>query len=144
MTIVPIGGDCVWTGAEMAGASRWIRDLSPTSLAEIDAALRDAQRRGLAWSAITAADFPLPQTQALFSDVRDELETGCGMVKLRGLPVERYSEDELRLIWFGLGANLGRPVFQNCRGELMRAIRDEASVGNTDLGQRYGKVETGG
>jgi hypothetical protein len=62
------------------------------------------------------------------------------MVKLRGLPVERYSEDELRTIWLGLGANLGRPVFQNSRGELMRAIRDEGG----DLGQRYGKVETGG
>src|SRR5262249_27475958 len=33
-----------------------------------------------------------------------------------------------------------RPVFQNCRGELMRAIRDEGA----DIGQRYGKVETGG
>jgi len=35
-------------------------------------------------------------------------------------------------------------VFQNCRGELMRAIRDEARDGGADLGQRYGKVETGG
>ena len=39
----------------------------------------------------------------------------------RGLPVERYSEDELRQIYFGIGANLGRPVFQNRTGELMRA-----------------------
>ncbi len=61
------------------------------------------------------------------------------MVKLRGLPVERYTPDELRRIWFGIGCHLGRPVFQNRRGELMREIRDEGS----EAGQRYGQVTTG-
>jgi hypothetical protein len=58
-------------------------------------------------------------------------------MKLRGLPVARYGEDELRQIYFGIGANLGRPVFQNRTGELMRAIRDEGG----DLGKRYGQIE---
>ena len=54
------------------------------------------ERRGLAWHEIKRADFPLPGLAALLSDIREELENGCGMVKLRGLPVERYSEDQLR------------------------------------------------
>ena len=57
------------------------------------------------------------------------------MIKLRGLPVARYTEEELRCIWFGLGVNLGAPVFQNRRGELMQAIRDEGA----DVGRRYGQ-----
>jgi hypothetical protein len=61
-------------------------------------------------------------------------------VQLKGLPVARYSEDDLRRLYFGLGAHLGWPVYQNRRGELMRAIRDEGA----DVGQRYGQIETAG
>jgi hypothetical protein len=61
------------------------------------------------------------------------------MAKLRGLPVERYSAEELRQIWFGIGCHLGQPVYQNRTGELMRAIQDEGSV----VGERYGQVRDG-
>src|SRR5262249_12258399 len=104
---------------------------------EIDAALADVERRGTAWHAITRADFPLPGMTALLDDMREELENGSGMLKLRGLPVARYSEDQLRKLYFGLGANLGTPVSQNRSGEMMRAIRDEGG----DVGSRYGQIE---
>ncbi len=138
----PITGACVWHGRDMATSRRWIRTLAPETIAEIDAALRAVRRRGLAWHAVTRGDFPLPRTEALLDDIRAELETGSGMLLLRGLPAARYSEDELRCLWMGLGANLGTPVYQNRSGELMRAIRDEAAV--TDLGATYGKVEGAG
>ena len=140
----PIAGACVWHGRDMAKSRRWIRALAPDTLAEIDAALRAVRRRGLAWHAIARDDFPLPRSAGLLDDVRGELEDGSGLMLLRGLPVSRYSEDELRCLWMGLGANLGTPVFQNCRGELMRSIRDEAAAQGTDLGAKYGKVEGAG
>jgi hypothetical protein len=136
----PITGTCVWSGSEMARSRRWIRDWPPDALAEIGAVLAAVRRRDIPWHAITRADFPLPGLSGLLSDVAEELESGCGMVKLRGLPVGRYSEEDLRALWFGLGANLGRPVFQNCRGELMRAIRDEG----TEIGARYGQIDQKG
>jgi hypothetical protein len=83
-------------------------------------------------------NFPLPGLEPLFDELREELENGSGMMKLRGLPVGRYAEDSLRRIYFGLACHLGTPVFQNRRGELMRDIRDEGG----DLGARYGQVET--
>jgi hypothetical protein len=140
----PIEGACVWHGRDMAASRRWIRALAPETVAEIDAALRGVRRRGIAWHAVAREDFPLPRTQALLDGIRAELEDGGGMVLLRGLPVSRYSEDELRCLWMGLGANLGTPVFQNRSGELMRAIRDEAAAQGTDLGAAYGKVEGAG
>jgi hypothetical protein len=143
-TPAPIAGACVWHGRDMAKSRRWIRALAPDAVAEIDAALRAVRRRRLAWPAIAREDFPLPRTQALLADIRDELENGSGMVLLRGLPVARYSEEELRCLWMGIGANLGTPVFQNNRGELMRAIRDEAGAAGTDLGATYGQVQGAG
>ncbi len=137
----PIMGACVWQGRDMARSSRWIRDLTPGVLAEIDSALDSVRGRGIAWQSITRADFPLSKTVGLLEDVAAELETGCGMIKLRGLPVAQYSDRDLRCIWFGLGAHLGTLVFQNCRGELMRDIRDEGA----DVGRRYGQIaRTGG
>lgn len=136
---IPLTGACVWTGAEIARSSRWLRDLPPQAPAEIDAAIAGARRRGLGWPAITRQDFPLPTLAPLLADIADELETGCGMVKLRGFPIERYDPETLRLAYAGLASHLGSPVFQNRRGELMRDIRDEGG----DLGRRYGQIESG-
>jgi hypothetical protein len=139
-TPAPIAGASVWHGRDMAQSRRWVRVLAPETVAEIDAALHAVRRRGLAWDAVARADFPLPRAAALLDDIRDELENGSGMVLLRGLPAAHYSEDELRCLWMGLGANLGTPVYQNRSGEVMRAIRDEAAAAGTDLGAAYGQV----
>jgi hypothetical protein len=132
-------GPAAWLGKDMAASPAWVRDLSAEAVAEIDAALRVVQARGLPWRAITRADFPLPTLGPLLAGVADELEQGCGMVKLRGLPVGRYDEDELRQIYVGIASHVGHLVFQNRRGELMRDIRDEGA----EAGRRYGQVQTG-
>lgn len=125
-------GACVWTGADMSNSTRWIRDL-PASLAEaIDRAVHAVE--GMDWKAITRADFPLPASEAFFDDVREELENGSGMVKIRGIEVAKYTPSQLRRMWFGLGTHLGKPLFQNRNGELMREIRDEGG----DIGKKYG------
>jgi Taurine catabolism dioxygenase TauD, TfdA family len=136
-TPTPITGPCAWHGHDMARSTRWVRDLTPVHVAELDAALGAVERRGLAWYEIRRRDFPLRSLRSLLHDVADELENGSGMMKLRGLPVARYTQAQLRQIYFGLGANLGTPVFQNRSGELMRLIRDEGA----GVGERYGQVE---
>ncbi len=137
----PIAGACAWLGTDIAKSERWIRHLPQGAIDEIDRALIEAKRRGVAWSDVNRTNFPLPGMTALFDDVRDELENGSGMVQLRGLPVARYEEEDLRRIWFGIGANLGTPLNQNKSGELMRAIRDEG--GTALAGQRYGQIDEG-
>lgn len=132
----PITGPCAWIGKDMAHSPRWVRTLDAGAVAKIDAALENV--RGLDWRAVTRAGFPLPGLESLFKDITEELENGSGMVKLRGLPVARYSPEDLRRIWFGIGCHVGTPVFQNRRGELMRDIRDE---GAENAAQRYGEVE---
>ncbi|MBL8701666.1 MAG: TauD/TfdA family dioxygenase [Alphaproteobacteria bacterium] len=123
----------------MAGSPRWRRALDPAQVAALERALADAQRRGENWKSLTARTFPLPELAPLVADIRDELENGSGILKLSGVPVAGKSLDALRLLYFGLGRHVGTPVFQNRRGELMRAIRDEGG----DLGARYGQVKTG-
>ncbi len=134
----PIRGPCAWRGDDMARSTRWIRRLGASDRDEIDAALGAARSQGLPWQETTRERFPLTTLDAALAEIAQELEEGCGLVNLRGLPVERYTPDELRQIWFGLGSHLGRPVFQNRPGELMREIRDEGR----GVRDRYGQIPT--
>jgi hypothetical protein len=133
----PLTGPSTWTGAEIKNSKRWIRDMPASAVAELDAALAHVKKKGLEWSQITRKDFPIGGLDGLLADIADELENGVGIMKLRGFPVDRYSEDDLRKIYFGLGTHLGTPVFQNRSGELMRAIRDEGA----HVGRTYGETK---
>jgi hypothetical protein len=137
ITRMPLSGHAVWRGDEIKTSKRWIRDLPASAAAELDAALVAVKQKGLDWSQITRENFPLSSLDHLLADIADELERGTGIMKLRGFPVERYDEDDLRKIYFGLGTHLGTPVFQNRSGELMRAIRDEGA----HVGRTYGETK---
>jgi len=128
----PITGPEAWLGRDMASSSQWIRPFAPREIDEIDAALRAVQRQGLAWPKFGRDDFPLPTFSRELTAVLDELENGRGFVLLRGFPVERYTEDELRNVYWGVGAHLGHHRYQNALGELIGEVRDE--------NRRYGEV----
>jgi hypothetical protein len=129
-----IGRD-VWHGRAMAESTRWRRRWPDFTADAIDTALATSRPRAQTWQDMTRSDFPLPSLRVFFDDVADELENGCGMVNIAGLPVARWSLEDLQRIYFGIGLHLGRPVFQNRRGELMRLIRDE---GRAQAAARYG------
>ena len=133
----PLTGPAVWRGEDIKNSTRWIRDLPASAVAELEAALAAVKRKGLEWSQIRREDFPLEGFDGLLADIAEELENGCGIMKLRGFPVDRYDEDDLRRLYFGLGTHLGMPVFQNRSGELMRAIRDEGA----HVGRTYGETQ---
>src|SRR5262245_2844982 len=112
----PFDGPEVWTGAELAEADDWRFRLTPAMVAEIAGALAAVKRRGLAWDALERADFPLPRTAPLLAEIVRFLEQGRGLAKLSGLPVERYDDQDLRRLWYGLGLQLGTPVSQSRAG----------------------------
>jgi Taurine catabolism dioxygenase TauD, TfdA family len=121
----PIAGPMVWRGDDLARSTDWIRTLTAAELDELDAALRAVQRRGLDWREVTRDHFAIPRLAHTLSEVSRELEDGRGLVLLRRIPVERYTEDELRIVYWGLGLHLGTPRYQNAQGELIGDVRDE-------------------
>jgi Taurine catabolism dioxygenase TauD, TfdA family len=125
MTAQPISGRVAWRGEDLAASSDWIRMVTTAEVDELDRALRAVQRRGLAWRELTREDFSIPRFSAALAEVREELENGRGVVLLRRIPVERYSEDELRILYWGIGLHTGTPRYQNPKGELIGDVRDE-------------------
>lgn len=132
----PLGGRLVWSGADLAQDRSWCRTWTSDELADFDRSLDRARRSGLTWQTATRDNFRLEAAATTLAEAARELEEGRGLVRLSGLPVQRYGEDELRLLWMGLGQALGTPVFQDCQGQMMRDIRDQGG----DLGARHGRL----
>lgn len=122
----PITGPTAWRGVDMIDQAGWITLLSAQADDEIDAALLAV--KSIAWRDITRDDFPLPEFSAVLDHLAEEIEHGRGFVRLRGLPVERYGDDDLRKMLWGIGAYLGTALYQNARGELIGEVRDEIKV----------------
>jgi hypothetical protein len=120
----PICDPGAWIGRELQRDSSWIHQLSAQSLKEIDYALETVKRSG-ARIPFARDAFPLPHVLAELDAILDEVENGRGFVLVRGIPRERYSDEECELIYWGLGVHFGTPVSQNARGHLLGHVRDE-------------------
>ncbi len=119
---------CEWTADDMRDAALWTETLTPSEVAELDAALRVAGAKSADLLEIGAADFPLPQVSARIARIKQELVNGRGVVRLRGLDRGRYSNDEMCLIYWGIGAHLGRPWAQNARGHVLGDVTDQGKA----------------
>ncbi len=125
-----ITGPAAWTGQDLAGDTSWIHPLTADAIASIDAALAAVNTKGLKFPHFGKADFPLEAQALKLPQHANELENGRGFVLLRGLPIERYSDDDINIIYYGIGLHLGEPVRQNPKGELLGSVMN---VGDTSL-----------
>jgi hypothetical protein len=133
----PLHGPFVWTGQELSLATDWRFDLTADMSAEIAAALADVKRRAIAWQEMRREDFPIPLTARLLVEASTTLEEGRGLAKLSGLPVRAYSDEDLKIVWYGIGLHLGTPVSQSHAGLRLKVIRDEGA----SVGEVYGEMQ---
>lgn len=130
----PLTGPKAWRGADLTNDPSWIVTLSEAELADLDQALRVARAGGRPLAEIDRAQFPLTVMQPRLETVRAELQDGRGFLVLRGLPVARYSDDDVGLIFWGLGRYLGGPLHQNPQGDLLGHVYDHGrTYGNIDV-----------
>jgi hypothetical protein len=117
-----ISGPEVWSGASLRDDDTWIKPLVQAEIDEIDAAMKHAKTRDVELTTLTRDDFPMPLMARRFESVRKELEGGRGFTLLRGFPIERYSLDESRLIFWGLANHLGEPQEQDGAGNRLHSV----------------------
>jgi alpha-ketoglutarate-dependent taurine dioxygenase len=139
-------GPGAWRRSTFGGPGDWTWEFPAQSLLEMDAALDRIRRRGLELSSLTAADFPLPSFDAVAAPLRQELLQGRGFVLLRGFPTDRYSDEEMIKLYWGLGTHLGSPLPQNVAGERVYSVRDHGYRIERDygtVGVRFSKTTEG-
>ena len=125
-----------WIGSEIQHDASWIHHLDSRGIDEIDAALAHAKRAG-ARIPYGADAFPLPRFAATLGAVLDEVENGRGFVLLRGIPRDRYTDEDCERLYWGLMSHLGTPVSQNARGHLLGHVRDEGRVHSDPTARLY-------
>ncbi len=123
--LVEITGPSAWKTDDLGPARSWVRALSPRMTAEIEAAVRKVQGKGIPFDAITRADFPLPETAELLAAAHDDLNAGRGFAVIGGFPADRFSNAESLLAYGGIAAYLGRVVVQNYEGDRVVDVIDK-------------------
>lgn len=116
-----ITGPSVWKAKDFEDPS-WIYHLSQNDIAEIDEALENQRASGTPFPSFRREHFPLPVLFSRLAEITEELENGRGFALMRGLPVDRYSDDDINAIYYGLALNLGQPVGQNPQGDLIGQV----------------------
>lgn len=126
--IEPLELHAEWTARDVADASQWTYRLTDADIKELDAALKYAKARVHDVLDITRELFPLPNLTAQIDNIEDELINGRGFKLISGLPVERYSDADASMIYWGIGMHLGNPWPQNKHGHLLGDVRDQGKT----------------
>jgi len=125
----------VWKRADLESDTSWLTQFSATELETIDRAVRGvADKRVFEFG---VDDFPLPGMEEFFSDLRHELDQGRCLKLIRGIDVDRYSIEELYKLYWGFGCNLGSPIIQNAKGELLGEVTDRGNDYNANNVRGY-------
>jgi len=127
-----LDGPRAWTARDFSGPSDWVLTVGKETREELLSAV-----------ALKREDFSLPSFAPIVEEIRDRLRNGCGFVVLRGLGLDELDDDQARLLYAGLGRQLGTVLPQNLRGERLYSVRDEgirvqAEYGKT--GVRFSKT----
>ncbi|HSZ50085.1 MAG TPA: TauD/TfdA family dioxygenase, partial [Caulobacteraceae bacterium] len=133
---------CEWRAQDVADPEAWTEVLSREEVAELDAAIVHARSVSEDFLDIGKTDFPLPMLGRRLHRIEDELMNGRGFVLLRGLPRERWSNDEMCLAYWGIGAHLGKPWPQNHYGHLLGDVTDQGKAPGdpTARGNELGQI----
>ncbi|MDD9915507.1 MAG: TauD/TfdA family dioxygenase [Rhodospirillaceae bacterium] len=117
-----IAGPAVWRGAELTDVSSWSHRLTESEIDALDSALVAVKASGKSFPNFGREDFLLPTWADKLATLSSELEEGRGFFLMRGFPVDRYTEDEINILYYGIGLNLGTPVRQNPKGDLLGTV----------------------
>ncbi len=140
--IVPVEGSGAWLGSQIDYRAEGMHVLSTDEIAEIDAALRHLRSLGdVDFPKITAAMFPLPTLGGFLTRLGEDLRFGRGFLLLRGLPLERYSSDDVARIYVGLGAHIGGLLPQSYLGELLGNVLDVSDIERHARGYHAGGAQ---
>ena len=114
-----LDGSFAWTGQRFEATDRWRFELIQAEVDDLERAVETAQAAGRCAHDIGHEYFPLPVLGPKLAAIADELENGCGVVRVFGLPIERYDEPTIELRWMGIGRHLGALRDQDPHGQIL-------------------------
>ncbi len=127
-----------WYANDLATDDSWVLKLSAEEIEGFDFALDHAKKQGKPYLSMTASDFPLPvASRSRLQQAFDATQGRWGMCLLKGFPVTRWSEDDVRLAYWGIGLHCGVARTQNKQSQFINDVRDTGGVYREKNGRGY-------
>jgi hypothetical protein len=120
-----VKGPAAWTRADLEADQSWVYSLDDADRADIDAALQRVKRNDRLWGEFSRDDFHLPNLGRKLEAIERQIREGRGLALIKGFPVDSYSLDDIKTIYWGLGCHLGTVISNNVQGEFVSAVVDQ-------------------
>lgn len=119
-----VEGPCAWKASDFANLDDVIYTLTPTDIAELEDAIHSALSSGAPIESLNRTDYPLPTLGAALQELGHEAQFGRGFALIRGVPVDRWTREEVMAAYWLMGTYWGKAVPQNKKGHLIGHIKD--------------------
>jgi len=124
----PIVHPAAWKGSDFRSKDDVAFDLGRRHLDAFDAALVGTRRAGLTLERIERAHFQLPEIADELAGLLHTLRHGRGIVLVRGFPVDRYDDEEMAILYWGIGTHLGVGQSQSVLGDRLGHVVDVSAT----------------
>jgi alpha-ketoglutarate-dependent taurine dioxygenase len=119
----PFAGPIVWDRDSLKKDDGMIT-LDAASRRELDAIVEAIRHNPLQTPLLVPDDFEMPACRAMMARAKEVLEHGVGFVIIDRLPLDAYSVDEARAVYWLLSQLVARPVAQSWDGKVIYDVRD--------------------
>ena len=115
-----------WKGPDLGAKDDYALDLEPRHIEAFDAALARLREDGVTLDTMERQNFDVPAIAGDLAGWFAEVQEGRGFVLVRGFPLERYSAEEIELIYWGIGTHMGTGVSQSVLGDRLGHVTDHS------------------
>lgn len=127
-----------WLAADVAADESWIIRLTPEEIDGFRTALKHALKVNKPLLDMEPADFPLPQSSSQSLQRAINTTQGrWGMCLVKGFPTDEWSEEEMRLAYWGMGLYMGTGRTQNKDSEVINDVRNAGGSYKVKGGRGY-------
>lgn len=121
----PRGPKAGWMGADL-NKEALTADFGRRELQALRSSVAAVVQAGKSLAEISRQDFADPDLARVMRKLDGDLKIGPGLAFLRGVDVENYSVDELRILFVGLGTYFGKALSQSKYGDMLGEVTPQA------------------
>lgn len=121
-----------WYGKEIVDEQSWQFAMDDQQRAELRDALAKVQAQSLTLPEITRDSFKVGEgVISLCGDIVDQMKSGRGIALVRGFPIEDYSDEEVRMMYWGMSQHMGTCVSQDPDCAFIADVKEKGLGDNT-------------
>jgi hypothetical protein len=127
-----------WLASDVRSDTTWIQRLSADEVQGFRTALVHAKKVDKPLLSMVQADYPLPAcSKAALARAVHTTQSRWGMCLIKGFPTDEWTEDDMRLAYWGMSLYMGVGRTQNRASEIINNVRNAGGSYKVPGGRGY-------